>query len=227
MTETTQRTGCLAHILRLAGIKPAGESLPSPDESLPYRTRDNFLSPAELSFYHVLLSLIWREAVVCPKVRLADVFFVARPEENLRYYNRIVQKHLDFLVCEPRTMRPLVGIELDDASHRRTDRGERDLYVERVFEAAGLPLVRIPVRVGYTRDELVKALGPHLAKVDKGSVGLEEATVAPDEEASTVPICPKCGVPMVLRTASRGERQGQQFYGCRNYPNCREVRPLR
>ncbi len=39
-------------------------------------------------------------------------------------------------------MRPLVGIELDDASHRRARRQRRDRFVDEVFAAAGLPLQR-------------------------------------------------------------------------------------
>ena len=34
------------------------------------------------------------------------------------------------------------------------------------------------------------------------------------------PICSKCDTPMILRKATRGERKGQSFYGCSNYPNC-------
>lgn len=37
------------------------------------------------------------------------------------------------------------------------------------------------------------------------------------------PSCPKRGVPMVLRTAQCGDRFGQVFYGCPNYPKCRQV----
>lgn len=33
--------------------------------------------------------------------------------------------------------------------------------------------------------------------------------------------CPYCGGSLVLRTASRGENAGEQFYGCENYPRCR------
>lgn len=36
-------------------------------------------------------------------------------------------------------------------------------------------------------------------------------------------ICPRCGAPMVLRTAKRGERAGKQFYGCSKYPSCRGI----
>lgn len=38
-----------------------------------------------------------------------------------------------------------------------------------------------------------------------------------------VPSCPVCGSPMILRTAKRGKRAGNQFYGCSNYPHCRGI----
>lgn len=40
------------------------------------------------------------------------------------------------------------------------------------------------------------------------------------------PICPKCGSPMVLRTAKKGARAGQQFWGCSKFPACRSTMPL-
>lgn len=40
-----------------------------------------------------------------------------------------------------------------------------------------------------------------------------------------IPVCPTCGIPMVLRTARRGAQQGNRFYGCANYPACRQTKP--
>jgi hypothetical protein len=37
------------------------------------------------------------------------------------------------------------------------------------------------------------------------------------------PTCPKCNGEMVKRTAKKGERQGQFFYGCVQFPKCRGV----
>jgi hypothetical protein len=37
------------------------------------------------------------------------------------------------------------------------------------------------------------------------------------------PTCPKCGAPMVLRTAKKGKRAGKQFWGCSAYPKCRSI----
>ena len=44
--------------------------------------------------------------------------------------------------------------------------------------------------------------------------------------ATAAPNCPSCGVPMILRTAQRGASVGQQFYGCRNFPKCRQMLPV-
>ena len=40
------------------------------------------------------------------------------------------------------------------------------------------------------------------------------------------PACPGCGLPMVLRTARRGRNAGGQFYGCSQYPRCKETLSL-
>lgn len=44
----------------------------------------------------------------------------------------------------------------------------------------------------------------------------------PQEKPSSI-VCPKCGAPMILRTASKGANQGKQFYGCSNFPKCRKI----
>jgi ATP-dependent DNA helicase RecQ len=38
--------------------------------------------------------------------------------------------------------------------------------------------------------------------------------------------CPKCGFPMVLRTARRGLNVGTKFYGCSRYPICKATVPV-
>ena len=44
-----------------------------------------------------------------------------------------------------------------------------------------------------------------------------------EEKAS---LCPRCGAPLVLRTAARGERAEKQFWGCSAFPKCRYIRNL-
>ena len=154
MPEPTGCLGLLAKLLGLGGGKGKGP----PPLPLPYAVTDRFLSPAELSFYQVLRSLLSPEVVICPKVRLADVLFTRRPHENRAAMNRLQQKHLDFLICDAATMTPRIVIELDDASHQRADRQERDAFVDAAMRAAGLPIVHIKAARSYVPAELQRII---------------------------------------------------------------------
>jgi hypothetical protein len=238
-TTAPERPGCFGALLRLFGFGRhkdafilATPSVPS-HEPLPYRVRDNFLSPAELSFYHVLAAVVDARAVICPNVRLADVVFAPRSTRYMSYFARIAQKHVDFVLCDPQTMRPLVGIELDDASHDRPDRQQRDAFVDSVFQAAGLSLLHIRAQRGYASSEIAARITPYLSNgLSEGHAFTAFTPPAPgiqgwgNNGVAAVPFCPKCGVEMVVRTAKWGGRQGEQFYGCTNYPNCREMVPM-
>lgn len=46
------------------------------------------------------------------------------------------------------------------------------------------------------------------------------------DQTDQIPLCPNCSRAMVLRTARKGPRGGQQFWGCSGYPDCRGVLPL-
>ena len=46
-----------------------------------------------------------------------------------------------------------------------------------------------------------------------------------DRSDNLLPTCPLCGKPMALRTARKGARAGQQFWGCSGYPECKGTLP--
>lgn len=164
MPPTSQKNknpGCLPGLLRMFGFgsKPgANVQAFEPDPvsvGLPYYLRDDFLSTAEASFYHVIKGMMGSYLTICPKVALSELLYVPRRNGNFQaFQNKIDRKRVDFLVCDAKTMRPRFAIELDDSSHQRPDRTERDEFVEQVFEAAGLPLVHIPAKNAYDTREL-------------------------------------------------------------------------
>ena len=43
---------------------------------------------------------------------------------------------------------------------------------------------------------------------------------------ASAPACPHCGKPMRQRTARKGVRAGQPFWGCSAYPDCNGTRPI-
>jgi predicted RNA-binding Zn-ribbon protein involved in translation (DUF1610 family) len=51
-------------------------------------------------------------------------------------------------------------------------------------------------------------------------------TIVEQKQQQAENACPKCGRPMVLRTAKSGENQGNQFWGCSGFPKCRMVKAI-
>ena len=184
----------------------------------PYHLIDEFASPAELNFFLNLKAVVGDSAQIFSKVKLSDLFYAKAGDygKNRSYTNRIDRKHVDFLLCDPKTLKPILGIELDDKSHQRADRQARDDFVNRVFEAAKLPLMHISVQRGYSQSELKTKLSSYIS--DR-----QTKNEQPEQVQDTSPRCPKCGSEMVLRTAKRGDNQGGKFWGCSKYPECRGV----
>jgi restriction system protein len=69
--------------------------------------------------------------------------------------------------------------------------------------------------------QLKPSIKTHREHVKHVKAIIEEKQRQVDENA-----CPKCGRPMVLRTARSGDNQGQQFWGCTGFPKCKTIRQL-
>ena len=215
-----EQQGCLAVLLRFVGIRLQPAEVPRGDVALPYRVTQRFLSPAELSFYKVLLQVLPKEIVVAVKPRLGDILFVPRGSAGRwALQNKIQSKHVDFLLCSEQTMAPQLAIELDDKSHARADRIERDEFVDQAFAAAGLDVLHVKARASYVLEDIRAQIKAALEK--KGSASIATATIGEH------PICPNCHTPMIQRIASKGSQKGNTFWGCENYPNCRVTLPGR
>lgn len=196
----------------------------SQSEMYPYQSRDHFLSPAELNFYKVLQFVVNNKAIINCKVNLSDIIWVKSndPSTYRIYTNKIDRKHVDFLLCHPQTLQPLLALELDDKSHQRKDRKERDAFVDSAFKAAGIAVLHIPARRAYKTEQIQAHIAPYLLMPMRDIVKLVSEDVTDD---TTIPICPKCGQVMILRTAKKGANAGNQFWGCSNYPACRAIVP--
>jgi hypothetical protein len=121
-------------------------------------------------------------------------------------------------------MKPRFAIELDDSTHLRAHRVERDEFVEKVFEAANLPLVRITAQTTYD----TRVLGEKFkAALSGDKINQPEPKGLSLLAGQPIPrFCPKCGAKLVTRVASQGVNKGKQFLGCSNYPKCHFMQVL-
>lgn len=192
----------------------------------PYQQLNELLSKAELSFFGVLRQAVGEHGIVFCKVRIADVLTTKRGLNNSQRQtalNKIQSKHFDFVICSNDSARPLVAIELDDASHRRKDRIARDEFVNGATKAASLPLLRIPAKHAYSIAQLKAQLTPCLELPADSNPGSSGSNPKP---AAEKPSCPKCGSGMVRRERKSGPLAGEQFWGCAQYPGCRGTAPV-
>lgn len=131
------------------------------DDNLPYMKKKYLLTLNEKNFYEILkLTIKDTNYYICPMVRVADVIYVDRKKTDKWQYhfNKIVGKHIDFLLCDRETMTPLVAIELDDKSHERQDRIERDKFLNNAFQSAGIKLIRFKTNKSYNLSNIKEKL---------------------------------------------------------------------
>lgn len=222
-----------------------------------YERIEALFSPAEVAFLRALDAAVGDRYRVFAKVRLTDL---VRPRPGLTKKawqtarNRIDRKHVDYVLCNAENLSPFCAIELDDSSHKRQSRRERDAQVDRILKECGLPLVRVAAQRSYDITILRRAVLTGLAgpitnepssatTIISGPRSVEETQILPPDyhpsaqpspqpspapvrpAGSDSPACPQCGGPMTLKKARRGQNAGNSFWGCNKYPDCRGTLP--
>jgi hypothetical protein len=185
-------------------------------ERLPYRLRENFMSTPELALLRTLQEMVGSRYIICPKVALNDVFYIARPNENVHFFNKIFRKHVDFLLCDPRALKPVIAVELVKPVSRNETR-DADQFMEDLFLSAGLPLVHIPSSERYVLQHVAELFQLAIMKVK------ETTALRASAKTDSVPMCPVCGRMMVLRIHRNGSNAGKKYYGCMDSPKCNGV----
>jgi hypothetical protein len=125
-----------------------------------------FVSDAEANFFQVLRAVVGARGHVLAQVSLGQLFWL--PGNNrgtpgrAAWQNKLRGRTVDFVICDPGTLRPLVAVELDEPSHAAARRQTRDEEVAAALDAAGLPLVRLITSRAYDTRELEAGIAAHL-----------------------------------------------------------------
>lgn len=83
-----------------------------------------------------------KEWLICPKVRLLDLIEPKRGMGNRQtLINKIQSKHVDFVLVD-QEMKLIGVLELDDSTHDRADRQQRDSFVRDALEGAGITMIQ-------------------------------------------------------------------------------------
>ena len=126
----------------------------------PYQVTDGLMTKAEMNFYFQLIKVVPAQTHLFTKVRIADVIDV-RPSikgnTRIKHFREIAAKHLDFVLVD-REMKILAAIELNDKSHDKKERKERDKFVRMALQSAKVPFFEIRCTKRYELSQLQKDL---------------------------------------------------------------------
>jgi hypothetical protein len=115
----------------------------------PFYLKKAMMNDSEQAFYINLVNQLGSNYMILSKVRVEDFVGVKHNGlsngERFGFRNRIKSRHVDFLICDLKTTRPLLAIELDGSSHYNSRRIDRDEKMDKIYRDIDLKLIHIKV----------------------------------------------------------------------------------
>ncbi len=130
--------------------KPAPRPTPTPTPNAVFR-KQAVMSKAENAFHYFLTETVGNTYLIETKMPLKDIFKrYGFAERGL--YTMHMRGHIDFLLVDQRSKKPVLAIELDDWRHKFPDRQDMDRRKNILTETGNLKLLRF--KVGDTWGEI-------------------------------------------------------------------------
>lgn len=126
-----------------------------------YKPRFYITTKKEGIFYNVLLDIA--KELKYTLFAQVPLYAIVSTQDNLdystktKYFNKISSKSIDFVLVDEKC-RILLCIELDDNSHYRKHRIERDKFINKLFSDLEINLLRYPVYNTYYKETLKKRI---------------------------------------------------------------------
>ena len=127
-----------------------------------YRPKRYVITKNELNFYTALLEVAKElDLIVFSQVSLYNIL---ETKSNLDYktktifFNKIASKSIDFVLVDKKDCRIKLCIELDDNTHKKEKRIERDNFINKLFKDLEIDLLRYPLYNIYYKDTLKKRI---------------------------------------------------------------------
>lgn len=102
----------------------------------------------ETNFFREVKSVLSKDMECFTQVRYADFIQVSESEDYDRYtrFNankKIFGKSADFVIYDARRRKVVLVYELNDSTHNRPDRQERDTLISSILASANIPLIQV------------------------------------------------------------------------------------
>lgn len=160
---------------------------------------------SEQNFFNQIQRLIPSDYYLVCKVRLADIC-LPRDSKNIIAFNKIAQKHCDFVILNKKNSEIKCVIELDDKSHLTASAIKRDNEKNNALNSSGIKLFRIKTTRKYDLSDIQLFLN------NKENISQKKKEAVNE----TVQSCPRCSKSIMKRVDMKWPNKGSHFYECGN-----------
>ena len=124
-----------------------------------YYAKPYVMTSRENECFKILNEIFSSKWFVVPQVHLSALLDYRVKGQNWNAaFRHINGKSVDFVLIGKESYRVICAIELDDSTHNKPERKERDVEIERIFNQAKIPLARISKFEAMTKAELAKVI---------------------------------------------------------------------
>ena len=124
-----------------------------------YYAKSYVMTSRENECFKILNDIFSSKWFVVPQVHLSALLDYRVKGQNWNAaFRHINGKSVDFVLIGKESYKVICAIELDDSTHSKRDRMERDVEIERMFKGARIPLARITRFESMTKPEIAKVV---------------------------------------------------------------------
>lgn len=117
-----------------------------------YKRRKKYMSYYERCFYNIFKEIADKNNLeIQPQINLATII---KKKPNTKYYNDLY-RNIDFGLFTKDYEDILLLIEINDKTHDKPERIERDKKVKRIIEEAGIKLIRFHTKYQNEKDYVI------------------------------------------------------------------------
>lgn len=129
------------------------KNLNNNDNNIKYLIKQNPMTDTEIKFIRELKKITdINNLIILPQVQLQSIFHTIN-NKDITSFNKIKSKSIDFAIVDNNYNYKLF-IELDDYTHNRKNRMQRDQFINELFKTYNLKLKRIKVQNNYNIEDL-------------------------------------------------------------------------
>ena len=123
-----------------------------------YKIKEEFITENELKLYKVLKKVAYELKLdIFTQVALNRILEINNRRKQQQLRNRIDRKSIDFVLYDEKTKKIVCCIELDDSTHEREERIEKDLFLDKIFKDT-IKLIRIKVQNYYDYNKILNMI---------------------------------------------------------------------